>query len=92
MFLYAMLSYAPFSLPSGRYHLWRGYLKAVMGGSFCELCHRLHTDVEPSHHLNVPEWYVKSGKCIYAPKDMFGSNAWKKIINDTETKSTRSRQ
>ncbi|XP_045102825.1 alpha-(1,3)-fucosyltransferase C-like [Portunus trituberculatus] len=71
----------------GRYHLWRGYLKAVMGGSFCEMCHRLHTDTEPSRHKNIGKWFGKSGNCTRVAKGMFASDAWKKYINSTTTGS-----
>ncbi|KAK8389347.1 hypothetical protein O3P69_008826 [Scylla paramamosain] len=76
----------------GRYHLWRRYLKAVMGGSFCELCHRLHTDTAPSHHQDVAKWLAESGKCLRVPKDLFKNDAWRKYINSTNTTSIETPQ
>ena len=85
--MYTTLLCVPFTLPSCRYHLWRGYMKAVMGGSFCEMCHRLHTDTAPSYHENIGKWFQNSGNCVRVPKSMFASDAWRKYINTTTTES-----
>lgn len=73
----------PTTLPFGRYHLWRGYLKPVLGGSFCELCHRLHTDKTVGHQQDVREWATRTGMCVNVPKNLFDGDKWRKFINDT---------
>ncbi|KAK7065913.1 hypothetical protein SK128_023869 [Halocaridina rubra] len=72
----------------GRYHLWRGYWKIVVYGSFCELCYRLHNDPYTGHHKDIPQWRSEIEKCKDAPLNMFHSPAWKQIIHDRNANET----
>ncbi|KAK3888799.1 hypothetical protein Pcinc_007159 [Petrolisthes cinctipes] len=54
----------------GRYHLWRGYFTASVRGSFCELCHLLHTSTTPSHHTHIGSWFMNRTMCHSPPKNM----------------------
>nr|XP_027210879.1 alpha-(1,3)-fucosyltransferase C-like [Penaeus vannamei] len=66
----------------GRYHLWRGFWEVRVGGNFCELCQRLHTDGETKHQADVPAWRGRNGRCQVVPRNMFapGVTAWRKFI------------
>ncbi|XP_047502445.1 alpha-(1,3)-fucosyltransferase C-like [Penaeus chinensis] len=66
----------------GRYHVWRGFWSVRVGGTFCELCHRLHTDDEAQRHADIPAWRGRNGRCQVVPKNMFapGVNAWRRFI------------
>ncbi|XP_063590818.1 alpha-(1,3)-fucosyltransferase C-like [Penaeus indicus] len=71
----------------GKYHVWRGFWEARVGGSLCELCYRLHRDVDKKHHIDIPNERRTNGRCIRAEKNLFApmSEAWKKIINSRDT-------
>lgn len=56
----------------------------MLGGSFCELCHRLHTDKTVGHQQDVREWATRTGMCVNVPKNLFDGDKWRKFINDTK--------
>ncbi|XP_064117335.1 alpha-(1,3)-fucosyltransferase C-like isoform X2 [Macrobrachium nipponense] len=72
----------------GRYHLWRGFWDLKLGGSMCELCHKLHTDKEPKHYTDIPAWRLKSNRCFQVPNNLFmdpeNPDAWKEVISSNE--------
>ncbi|XP_070001230.1 alpha-(1,3)-fucosyltransferase C-like [Penaeus vannamei] len=66
----------------GRYHVWRGFWEAKVGGNLCELCYRLHVDREEKHYTNIGSWRQKNNNCKIVPKKMFDpeTKAWKDFI------------
>ncbi|XP_042857553.1 alpha-(1,3)-fucosyltransferase C-like [Penaeus japonicus] len=66
----------------GKYHVWRGFWEARVGGTFCELCHRLHTDQEEKHYADLNLWRAQNNKCQIVPRNMFAPevNAWRSFI------------
>ncbi|XP_063601704.1 alpha-(1,3)-fucosyltransferase C-like [Penaeus indicus] len=66
----------------GKYHVWRGFWEAKVGGSLCELCYRLHVDREEKHYTDIGVWRHKNNECKVVPKHMFNpeTNAWKDFI------------
>ncbi|XP_069975845.1 alpha-(1,3)-fucosyltransferase C-like [Penaeus vannamei] len=67
----------------GRYHVWRGFWEARVGGSLCELCYRLHRDASEKHHVDIPSERRSNGRCIKVEKNLFGpaSEGWRKVID-----------
>ncbi|XP_069162670.1 alpha-(1,3)-fucosyltransferase C [Procambarus clarkii] len=79
----------------GRYHIWRAYLRPVLKGSLCELCHLVHTNTSRHHYTNLPDTRFSRGRCTTLPSSLFGPSSphsWKKVIttNYSETDSSRS--
>ncbi|XP_047486172.1 alpha-(1,3)-fucosyltransferase C-like [Penaeus chinensis] len=73
----------------GKYHVWRGFWEPRVGGSLCELCHRLHTDTQIKHHVNIPNERRTNGLCIRVKKNLFGpDSAWKEVIYNNHKEST----
>ncbi|XP_042238171.1 alpha-(1,3)-fucosyltransferase C-like isoform X2 [Homarus americanus] len=75
----------------GRYHLWRAYLRPMVGGSMCELCHLLHTDTSHHHYHSIATARHLRGQCLSLPTKLFHprhSTAWKQVIasNHSENK------
>ena len=66
-----------------RYHVWRGYWKANMMGSFCQLCYKLHSKNDVKYYTNfhgIIKWRNKVEKCIHVKKRMFENRDWEKVF------------
>ncbi|XP_037793643.1 alpha-(1,3)-fucosyltransferase C-like [Penaeus monodon] len=68
----------------GKYHVWRGYWKAMLPGSMCELCHRLHNDFHTGHHIDIPRWREENERCFDAPVEMFKDDGWRQVVQPEE--------
>ncbi|XP_042888437.1 alpha-(1,3)-fucosyltransferase C-like [Penaeus japonicus] len=66
----------------GKYHVWRGFWEARVGGNLCELCYRLHADKEEKHYTDIGLWRQNNNKCKVIPKNMFDHDikAWTNFI------------
>ncbi|XP_066975746.1 alpha-(1,3)-fucosyltransferase C-like [Macrobrachium rosenbergii] len=69
----------------GRYHVWRGFWTAHVGGSMCELCHKLHTEKGTKNYQDIPKWRIQNDHCINIRKSLFTNSKdpdyWKRVIS-----------
>ncbi|XP_042882814.1 alpha-(1,3)-fucosyltransferase C-like [Penaeus japonicus] len=72
-----------------KYHLWRGFWEVRVGGSLCDLCHRLHTDTAEKHHVDLTAERLDNNRCVSVKRNLFGANstAWREVINNNRTDS-----
>ena len=72
-----------------RYHLWRGYWKAKVLGSWCNFCTRIHKDESLNFYSNsddIKNWRTKVGNCIKPKEDIFSNGDWDQKIFLSEIK------
>ncbi|XP_045613892.1 alpha-(1,3)-fucosyltransferase C isoform X2 [Procambarus clarkii] len=67
----------------GRYHMWRAYLRPVLMGSLCEVCHLVHASTSLHHYQDLALTRHRRGRCTEVASPLFGSvspGSWKDVI------------